>query len=85
MASRSTRTGLFTLAAIVLVLAVAGATVLMVRAISGGAMSWLGIGAMVGGVVLTVALGVGLMRLSYLSARSGHDDAVQTWPHQRDR
>lgn len=37
-------------------------------------MSWLGVLAMVGGAVVTLALGIGLMALTFYSSRSGHDD-----------
>jgi ABC-type amino acid transport system permease subunit len=33
--------------------------------------------ALAGGVVLSVALGAGLMALSFYSSRSGHDDRVR--------
>lgn len=59
-----------------LTLLVAGVTVVATRAIEGPGMSWLGLVALAGGVLGTVGLGVGLMRLSYLSARSGHDEQV---------
>jgi len=47
----------------------------------GVAIGWMGIGAMILGVVLTLALGVGLMALSFYSNRSGHDAEVDA--HQR--
>lgn len=37
-------------------------------------MSWVGIAAMIGGAVVTLALGMGLMALSFYSSRKGHDD-----------
>lgn len=39
-------------------------------------MSWNGIAAMLGGVGLSLALGMGLMALVFYSHRSGHDDEV---------
>lgn len=39
-------------------------------------MSWNGIIAMVGGVGLALALGMGLMALVFYSNRSGHDEKV---------
>ena len=42
-------------------------------------MGWLGLGAMFLGVVVTLALGVGLMALSFYSNRSGHDANVDAY------
>ena len=39
-------------------------------------MSWGGILAMIGGVIVTLAVGMGLMGLTFYSSRSGHDDDV---------
>lgn len=39
-------------------------------------MSWHGVIALVLGVGISLALGVGLMNLAYRSSRSGHDDAA---------
>jgi hypothetical protein len=37
-------------------------------------MSWIGILALIGGSILTLALGAGLMALVFYSNRRGHDD-----------
>lgn len=37
-------------------------------------MSWGGILALVGGVIISLAVGMGLMGLTFYSSRSGHDD-----------
>lgn len=39
-------------------------------------MSWGGILAMIGGVIVSLAVGMGLMGLTFYSSRSGHDDDV---------
>ena len=44
-------------------------------------LSWHGVAALVLGVGVSLALGVGLMRLAYRSHRTGHDEAA----HHADR
>lgn len=44
--------------------------------LAGVEMPWQGWLALIGGVVLTLALGVGLMTLMFYSARRGHDEAA---------
>lgn len=39
-------------------------------------MSWAGIAAMIGGVLVALGLGMGLMGLAFYSSRSGRDDDV---------
>jgi hypothetical protein len=48
-------------------------------------MSGHGVLALVGGAVLTLALGVGLMVLVFYSARSGHDERAHEARLDRDR
>lgn len=62
----------------VLVAFLLGALFIGVKAWSGLAgvdMPWQGWLALIGGSVLTLALGIGLMALMFYSARHGHDDS----------
>jgi amino acid transporter len=66
---------------------------LLLGTIGGSIYSWLGITgapislagkiAIVIGVFFTLALGCGLMALSFYSARSGHDDEAQYQPNKK--
>lgn len=44
--------------------------------LAGVAIPWQGWLALIGGAVLTLALGIGLMALMFYSARRGHDEAA---------
>ncbi len=51
--------------------------------VTGAPMSLAGKIATAVGAIATIALGCGLMALSYYSARSGHDEAAQYQPNKK--